>query len=176
MRISTRFRLSAGLALLCAAISGGCESGETTTPNGSQLELPSGVDPVEFALDTVQIRSGDTTYTLPVEIADTPAQRERGLMYRSSMPEEAGMLFAYEDTQPGGAFWMYNTLIPLSIAYADAEGRIVSIVEMPPCDSEFASLCPTYPAGAPFRYALEVNQGYFVERGIGVGDRIVLGG
>lgn len=142
------------------------------TPNGSRLELPQGVQPVEFPVGTVQIQSGDTTHTLRAEFATTPAQRERGLMYRTSMPEDAGMLFIYPAEQEGG-FWMYNTLIPLSIAYADENGVISQITQMEPCESPYASMCPTYPARVPFRYALEVNQGYYAARGIQAGDRIL---
>lgn len=143
-----------------------------TTPNGSRLELPQGVEAVQFPAGTVQIQSGGTTHTLRAEFATTPAQRERGLMYRTSMPEDAGMLFIYPDEQEGG-FWMYNTLIPLGIAYADGEGVIFQITQMEPCESPYASMCPTYPARAPFRYALEVNPGYYAARGIQPGDRIL---
>lgn len=167
-----------GRALLAAALLAlalaGCEragGAVTTTPNGSRLELPPEVEPVEFAAGTVRIHSNGQVHTLRAEFAETPAQRERGLMFRTVMPEDAGMLFIYPAEQEGG-FWMYNTRIPLSIAYADGEGVIFQIREMQPCESPYASLCPTYPAQRPFRYALEVNQGYFARRGIGVGARI----
>lgn len=167
-----------GRALLAAALLAlalaGCEragGAVTTTPNGSRLELPPEAEPVEFPAGTVRIHSDGQIHVLRAELAETPAQRERGLMYRTAMPEDAGMLFLYPAEQEGG-FWMYNTRIPLSIAYADAEGVIFQIREMQPCESPYASLCPTYPAQRPFRYALEVNQGYFARRGIGVGARI----
>lgn len=152
--------------LLLLSVAAACNDRGTLTPNGSRLELPDGVARVEFEAGTVQIRSGDTMHTLRVEIAETATQRARGLMYRPFMPEDAGMLFIYPAEHEGG-FWMYNTLIPLSIAYADAEGRIFQILEMAPCESVYESMCPTYPASAPFQYGLEANQGFFAERGIG---------
>jgi uncharacterized protein len=152
-----------------------CERGEqltvTTTPNGSRLELPAGVEPVPFPAGTAEIHAGGQVHTLRIEIAETDAQRERGLMFRTSMPEEAGMLFVYPEPIRGG-FWMYNTRIALSIAYADSAATVAQITEMQPCPSEFATLCPSYPAQQPFQYALEVNQGYFARRGIGPGARI----
>ena len=168
------FAFALGAALLFTTA---CDRGTTTTvtPNGSRLELPAGVQAVDFALGSVEIRTaGGQTHTLRVEIAETDAQRERGLMYRTRMPEDAGMIFIYPAEQPDGAFWMYNTLIPLSIAYADSAGVIVNVLEMEPCESDFASLCDNYPAGAPFQYALEANQGYFMQHGIRPGDRIVV--
>lgn len=141
---------------------------------GCALALPPGVPPVDFASGTVMLhtRSG-ITHRLEVEIAESVVQRERGLMYRTAMPAESGMLFVYPAAQWGG-FWMFNTLIPLSIAYADADGVIVQITDMLPCMSQEASACALsdYRAVAPFQYGLEVNQGYFAARGIGVGDRI----
>jgi uncharacterized protein len=162
------------LILLMAALTA-CERGDrvtvTTTPNGSRLELPAGVQPIPFPAGTAQIHANGQTHTLRVEFAETDAQRERGLMFRTAMPEESGMLFIYPQEIQGG-FWMYNTRIPLGIAYADSAGVIFQIAQMEPCPSEFATLCPTYPAQRPFQYALEVNQGYFQARGIAPGARI----
>ncbi|CAN7401721.1 DUF192 domain-containing protein [Pseudomonas sp. LjRoot71] len=129
---------------------------------------------MDFASGTVMVhtRSG-ITHRLAVEIAESDMQRERGLMYRTSLPDERGMLFVYPAAQWGG-FWMFNTKIPLSVAYADADGVIVQITDMSPCLSQEARGCPQddYRAVAPFQYGLEANQGYFAARGIGVGDRI----
>jgi uncharacterized membrane protein (UPF0127 family) len=104
---------------------------------------------------------------VPVEIAATDAERETGLMGRTSLPEDAGMLFVFDQDQQL-AFWMKDTLIPLSIAYIDGGGRIVDIQDMQPLDET------PHPSAAPARYALEVNQGFFKERGVEVGDRVEL--
>jgi len=117
------------------------------------------------------IHSEGGPHRLDVEVAETASQRQRGLMGREHLPETRGMLFRFEREQPAGnAFWMYRTLIPLDIAYIDGEGRIVAINTMPPCESSAPQECPSYPAGAAYHAALEVNAGYFAERGIQVGD------
>lgn len=106
-----------------------------------------------------------------VELAQTPEQRERGLMFRTTLPNDRGMLFV----QPPGptAFWMKNTLIPLDLLYFDAEGRLAQIVEeAPPCK---VASCPIYPSKAPaVRYILEINAGEAARRGIRIGDRLEL--
>lgn len=155
--------------------SGDGDSDVPTTPNGSTIALPSGVESIDFALGTVTITTDDTTYTLTAEVAETPRQRQRGLMFRTSMPEEAGMMFVFQASQAGG-FWMYNTILPLSIAYIDSSGNIVTIRDMEPCaggsQAECSQEAAAYLATAPYRYALEVNQGYFDARDITVGDSV----
>ncbi|MBZ9559839.1 MULTISPECIES: DUF192 domain-containing protein [unclassified Modicisalibacter] len=118
---------------------------------------------------------GDAQRTeLSVEIADDPAERNRGLMARDHLAADAGMLFVYPRSQsPQGAFWMYRTRIPLDIAFLDASGVIRAIRHMVPCPSERSADCPSYAAGVAFRAALEVNAGFFADHGIDVGDRIV---
>lgn len=106
---------------------------------------------------------------IEVEIADSPEEQQRGLMERTALDENAGMLFVFDGEQPR-SFTMRNTLIPLSIAFIDAEGIIVDIQDMQPlADGPYLS-------GAPARYALEANQGFFANRGIGVGDVVELPG
>ncbi|MGP9764897.1 DUF192 domain-containing protein [Halomonas sp. AOP13-D3-9] len=117
------------------------------------------------------IHSEGGPHRLDVEVAETTPQRQRGLMERESLPEERGMLFRFESEQSANnAFWMYRTLIPLDIAFIGGDGRIVAINTMQPCESSSPSDCPSYPAGAAYHSALEVNGGYFAERGIKVGD------
>lgn len=146
-----------------------------TTPNGSTIALPPGVASIDFALGTVRITTDDATHTLSAEIAATPEQRQRGLMFRTSMPEESGMIFVFEGNRTGG-FWMYNTFLPLSIAYIAADGTIVTIRDMQPCAGRSQTVCSqeadAYVPSAPYRYALEVNQGYFDARDITVGDSV----
>ncbi|SDN79434.1 DUF192 domain-containing protein [Vreelandella arcis] len=117
------------------------------------------------------IHSEGGPHRLEVEVAETVSQRQRGLMGRERLPESSGMLFRFKREQSANnAFWMYRTLIPLDIAFIDSDGRIVAINTMPPCESSSPSDCPSYPAGAAYHSALEVNAGYFAERGIQVGD------
>jgi len=124
---------------------------------------------------TLRIVSTAETARVRAELATTEVQRTTGLMERRSLPDSAGMLFIYETGQPpDAAFWMYRTRIPLDIAYVDSIGVIRSIVAMQPCPAVLAQGCPTYPAGVPFRAALEVNRGYFDRHRIAIGDRIML--
>jgi uncharacterized membrane protein (UPF0127 family) len=104
-----------------------------------------------------------------VEIADDASEREQGLMGRTELGENRGMLFVFEE-QRRLSFWMKDTRIPLSIAYIDAEGRIVDIQDMKPLDDD----PPHYTSAEPARYALEVNRGFFDERGVEVGDKAEL--
>ncbi len=113
--------------------------------------------------------SGGKEVRVRVEIADDSFERARGLMYRTALGENRGMLFVY-GSESRLSFWMKNTLIPLSIAFMDAKGRIVDIQDMKPLDDD----PPSYVSAEPAMYALEVNQGFFEERGVKVGDRAEL--
>jgi uncharacterized membrane protein (UPF0127 family) len=117
-------------------------------------------------LPTVTIdASGGKKVEVRVEIADGIFEQQRGLMYRTSLGEDRGMLFVYRREQRL-SFWMKNTRIPLSIAYIDSKGRITDILDMKPLDDE----PPHYVSSEPVQYALEVNQGFFDEHGVEVGD------
>ena len=111
---------------------------------------------------------GNQEKTVSVEIADTPAGREKGLMGRETLPADSGMAFVFPEDQRG-PFWMKDTLIPLSIAFYSADGRILKILDMEPCD---ADPCPLYDPGVAYRGALEVNRGAFADWGITAGDRL----
>jgi hypothetical protein len=146
---------------------GGTTTTEESPPTSTEEEDGEGgsetgpVVLIETAADAVEV---------PVEVADSPGEREVGLMHRESLPADAGMVFLFEEDN-GGGFWMKNTLIPLSIAFADAEGTIVSILDMDPCE---ADPCEIYDPGVPYRSALEVNQGAFEGWGVQVGDVLTL--
>jgi uncharacterized protein len=107
--------------------------------------------------------------TLSIEIADADPMRERGLMYRKSLPENYGMLFIFE-TEDLRAFWMKNTFVPLSIGYFDRNKKLLEIHDMTPVKSEMQLDIPSYPSKRPAMYALEVPQGWFHKNGIKVGD------
>ena len=99
------------------------------------------------------------------EIARTEAQRNQGLMYRKDLKDGEAMLFIFERDQPL-AFWMKNTLLPLSIAYIAQDGRLLEIYDMEP-----GNLNPVKSSRSA-RYALEVPQGWFNRAGLGPGDRL----
>lgn len=116
--------------------------------------------------------------TVPVklEVASSSEQRLKGLMGRTSLAPDAGMLFEYsEPREASHGFWMYKTLIPLDIAYLNEDGVIGSIRQMVPCASASGAGCPTYPAGVPFIQAVEMNAGFFQKHEIRTGDRLFLG-
>jgi uncharacterized membrane protein (UPF0127 family) len=118
----------------------------------------------------VVIETADGEEEIAVEIADTPEERARGLMGRESLPEDSGMIFVYPEPTEG-AYWMRNTLIPLSIAFYDSNGEILRILDMEPCRRD---PCPLYDPGVPYVGALEVNQGAFERLGVREGDRVEL--
>jgi uncharacterized protein len=122
----------------------------------------------ELRTVTIHTSSGEEV-KVRVEIADNASEHARGLMYRTTLAENRGMLFIFEGEQKP-SFWMKNTLIPLSIAFIGSEGRIVDIQDMKPLDDD----PPSYVSARPAQYALEVNQGFFEERGVEVGDRAEL--
>jgi uncharacterized protein len=104
--------------------------------------------------------------TVHVEVADTRAERARGLMGRSELPDDAGMVFVFPSSSTS-AFWMKDTLIPLSIAFYDESGTIVRILDMEPCTRD---PCVLYDPEGSYRGALEVNRGAFDRWGVSEGD------
>ena len=109
------------------------------------------------------------TVTVRLEVAADPATRARGLMEREQVPPGTGMVFLYP-ADVAESFWMKNTLVPLSIAFVAADGRVVSVAEMTPCK---ADPCPSYAPGGPYRYAIELAAGSFGDAGVGPGARVV---
>jgi uncharacterized protein len=105
-----------------------------------------------------------------VDIADTDAAREHGLMGVTDLPEDQGMAFVW-DAPTDASFWMKDTLIPLSVAFVDERRRVIAVREMTPCA---ADPCPTYDAGAPYTTAVEANAGWFEDHGVEPGDRMRL--
>jgi uncharacterized membrane protein (UPF0127 family) len=110
---------------------------------------------------TLQIKG----HKLVAEVAANDSARTTGLMHRRMMPENRGMLFVFAQTQPL-SFWMMNTYLPLSIAFADEQGVIVNIDDMKPLTTD------PHPSSKPARFALEMNRGWFAKRGIKAGARI----
>ncbi len=106
------------------------------------------------------------------ELADSPRLREVGLMHRTCLPVDHGMLFVYSD-EGIRQFWMRNTNIALDIAFMDSAGEIGKVLSMEPCESElYAAACPTYAPGVDYWSALEVNRGWFAEHNVGEGDTV----
>jgi uncharacterized membrane protein (UPF0127 family) len=104
-------------------------------------------------------------YKIDAQIAQTPQQREIGLMFRKEMPQAEGMIFVFE--QPATqCFWMRNTILPLTAAFVADDGRIVNLVDMQPMtENSHCSL-------EPVRYVLEMNQGWFAKKNIKKGAKL----
>jgi uncharacterized protein len=126
--------------------------------SGSSAATSSSVD------HTVRFGSGDVT--LHVAVADTEDERARGLMGVAAMPADQGMAFVF-DGPTNAAFWMKDTVIPLSVAFVDADGRVGTIRDMQPCA---ADPCVTYSSTAAYVLAVEANEGWFTDHGVHIGD------
>jgi uncharacterized membrane protein (UPF0127 family) len=134
----------AAFVLACSALTAGAQD--------AQMDLP-------------RVRLGAGMHQIDVQVAATPDQRATGLMYRKQMPQQEGMLFAFE--QPSvQCFWMKNTLVPLTAAFVADDGEVVNLEDMKPLSTD--SHCST----KPVRYVLEMNQGWFAKRGIKAGTRL----
>ncbi|HEU4449855.1 MAG TPA: DUF192 domain-containing protein [Gaiellaceae bacterium] len=158
----------ASLLLLAACGGDGDEraDGTSTTAAGDPPAAASG----EERGPRVVIETDGGEVEVAVEVADDPDERQVGLMHRESLPAESGMIFLFERDSSGG-FWMKNTLVPLSIAFADGSGEILRILDMEPCETD---PCEIYDPGVFYRSALEVNQGAFARWGVEEGDRLRL--
>jgi uncharacterized membrane protein (UPF0127 family) len=99
------------------------------------------------------------------EVADTPDARDRGLMFRTAMPADHGMLFVYPN-DARHCMWMRNTYVPLSVAFLDEHGRVINTDEMVPRTD--TSHC----AAGPARFVLEMPAGWFLQHGVGGGTRL----
>lgn len=139
-------------ALLSLTLGLNCLPARAVEPAGKPQQLPSTM-------------LGASFYNIKAEVAQTERQREIGLMYRTAMGPNEGMIFVFE--RPGQqCFWMKNTLIPLAVAFLDDEGNVVNTDEMkaetedPHCSSK------------PVRFVLEMNKGWFSKRGIKDGSKI----
>ena len=104
-------------------------------------------------------------HALKVEVAATEEQREQGLMYRERLGRDDGMLFIF-DEPAYNAMWMKNTLIPLSVAFIDAQGVILNIVDMEP------QTLDSHAAAGPAVYAIETNKGWFAGKNVKAGDKV----
>ena len=142
-RRAVRFRSLPLFALCAMALSAGCarQSGER--------------------LATIRVAG----IPVRVEVADTPALRGKGLMFRESLPPDEGMLFVF-DAPEVLSFYMKNTSIPLSIAFIDSSLTIVRIADMAPFDES------PHSSVVPAQYALEMNQGWFRSRGVRPGASV----
>jgi uncharacterized membrane protein (UPF0127 family) len=149
------------LIAMALALLAGCSNTGSTQPLPSLSPFPIGRPSV------FNTASGPVEISI-VAYADTPETRAQGLMGRTSLPANAGMMFAF-DSPTDTTFWMKDTLIPLSIAFIAPDRTIVGIMDMQPCT---ADPCPTYAPDTAYITAIETNQGWFADHGVKVGDHL----
>ncbi|MEM4263449.1 MAG: DUF192 domain-containing protein [Candidatus Woesearchaeota archaeon] len=112
------------------------------------------------------VKIGDTKVT--VELAITPEEKAKGLMYREYLAEDRGMLFVFEE-EKAPSFWMKNTLIPLDMIFINSENKIVDILLAEPCKKD---PCRSYTPKADAKYVLEVNAGFSERHNANIGDEV----
>ena len=119
--------------------------------------------PARAELPVAELAAG--MHLIRAEVADSLGARAQGLMHRRSLDQNAGMLFVFDEAAIH-CMWMKNTLLPLSVAFLDERGAVINIAEMQPHSEQ--SHC----AARPARYALEMNRGWFAQRGIKPGMKL----
>jgi uncharacterized membrane protein (UPF0127 family) len=117
----------------------------------------------EAGLPVAELGAG--MYRIEAEVAHTFETRQTGLMNRRAMPLHRGMVFVFPEAR-AHCMWMKNTLLPLSVAFVDERGRVINIEDMQPQTTD------THCAAGQARFALEMNLGWFAERGIKAGDTL----
>jgi uncharacterized membrane protein (UPF0127 family) len=137
---------------------------KTNAPAANTIPLSESPTKAQPKLKTLKFWLG--AEELVTELALTPQEVETGMMFRTQMAENEGMIFVFAGPRQV-AFWMRNTLVPLSCAYIDPEGTILELHDMKPKDET-----PIPSASARVQYVLEVNQGWFQRHNIAVGTQI----
>jgi uncharacterized membrane protein (UPF0127 family) len=154
-------KLAQALGLTALLLAASCEEEKPAmppiAPTPAQPANPV-TGPAQPRLETIKLYLGAAELT--VEIADENHERMTGMMHRTTMPENEGMLFVFPKQHQTG-FWMKNTTVPLSIAYIDRASRVIEIHDLHPGNTEQVES-----RSARVQYALEVNQGWFAKNGI----------
>ncbi|MBK7648714.1 MAG: DUF192 domain-containing protein [Betaproteobacteria bacterium] len=117
----------------------------------------------QSAMPVMELSAG--FYRIEAEVASNDRNRQLGLMNRQTMPAQHGMLFVFTENNTH-CMWMRNTLLPLSVAFLNEEGKIINIEDMQPQTED------NHCARVPARYALEMNLGWFAQRGIKPGMKL----
>ncbi len=134
------------------------------------LGLPNETAAAGFAV--VTFKNDNALVRVNAEVAETPSETQRGLMFRTSLPEDSGMLFVFDRDQPL-TFWMMNTSIPLDGIFISSLLRVVSIAEnLKPCPSSDCRNPQYFTSATPATYVLEVNAGFSRKNGITSGTQV----
>ena len=122
------------------------------------------------------VTASGQNFRFDVEIARSPAQQEQGLMFRKSLPGDAGMIFL-KDRDEVATFWMKNCFIPLDMLFLTADGKVARIApDVPPLFDKQPGPTDLVSSGGPVRAVLELNGGTAAKLGIHPGDRVVFPG
>lgn len=133
------------------------------------VEEASAATPARLEVVAVRIATSDgKTHRYRAEVARTPEQQARGLMYRRTMARDAGMLFPFPEPRMA-SFWMSNTYLPLDIIFISPQGRVVNVGEGVPLTLD------TVESAAPAGSVLELNRGEAARIGLAPGDRVSWG-
>jgi len=141
-----------------------CSANETATSSSTSAETNTPVAPSGLELRQLSIESSGRTHHFRVEIAQSPEEQARGLMFRNELAPDSGMLFPFEKEREA-SFWMKNTVIPLDIVFVRTDGSIESIA----AETEPYSLDPIR-SGEPVAAVLEIAGGRAAQLGIVPGD------
>lgn len=154
--------LALGMLAACQIVA---SPAATPTPTAAPTPPLARATPADGRVVLAIEARGGSTVAVRAEVAGTPDERALGLMNRDALPEGEGMLFIFpSDTTTG--FWMRNTKVPLSIAFVDANGVIVGLDDMEPLTEA------VHHPPRPYRYALEVPQGFFARHAVATGDEV----
>jgi uncharacterized protein len=154
-----------GVAVVAVALLAGCVGdGDDGVP-----ALHPRID--DWPQTRVEVVADGDEHEVAALVASTPERRQRGLQEVEHLPDGAGMLFLFDRDRTSG-FWMKDTLVPLEIAFATANGEVVEVLSMEPCEED---PCETYAPQGPYRAALEVPDGWLSERGVGPGAQLSWG-
>lgn len=123
---------------------------------------------------TVTAADGTTAFDGCAHLAATPEARAEGLMGKADLGGYDAMVFRFDAPSTGG-FFMFRTVVPLSIAFIGADGGLVSATDMAPCTEQEASACPSFPPAGPYLHAVEVPQGALARLGIVPGATVAFG-
>lgn len=147
------------IIILCAS------SAAAQTQQPPTAKLPEGVEPVTFPAVSIIMTTETGSFELLLELAVTPNQQTRGLMFRENLPDNYGMLFMFEESQKR-SFWMRNTLSPLDIVFITEDGTIDSVKQGIPLNET------SIQSNGPVKFVLEVREGLAKEYGLYSGSKV----
>jgi uncharacterized membrane protein (UPF0127 family) len=146
------------------------DGGTDPTPTGTATPAPDESLPLAPASATFR-EGGEVLAPVELEVADAPEERRRGLMNRTALPEDRGMVFVYEDSEVR-SFWMKNTLIPLDMIFVAPNGTVLNVEHAAPQPNASDADLRSYRSAGPAQYVVEVRRGFTNRTGVGPGTTV----